>query len=87
MASSIGLTNPLRLPWTPLVKGPFIGWDAPQVMPSKMAVWTMPQLAFAAVIGFSNGAQRPKPTSTTAAGNLIILPSECDKWVVKKFLP
>jgi LCP family protein required for cell wall assembly len=78
------LTDPLRLPYN-LVKGPFIGWDAPQVMVSSMGAWTMPQLAFAAAIGFSAGSDVLKPTSTTAAGNLIIPPSECDR-AVKKFL-
>ena len=67
------------------MKGPFIGWDAPQVMVSSMGAWTMPQLAFAAAIGFSAGSDVLKPTSTTAAGNLIIPPSECDR-AVKKFL-
>ena len=62
----------IRLPYN-LVKGPFIGWDAPQVMVSSMGAWTMPQLAFAAAIGFSAGSDVLKPTSTTAAGNLIIL--------------
>ena len=41
-----------------LVKGPFIGWDAPQVMVSSMGAWTMPQLAFAAAIGFSSWKRR-----------------------------
>ena len=78
------LTDPLRLPYN-VVKGPFIAWDAPQVMVSSMGAWTMPQLVFAAGIGFSNGSDVLKPTSTTAAGNLIIPPSECDR-AVKKFL-
>jgi LCP family protein required for cell wall assembly len=78
------LTDPLRLPYN-LVKGPFIAWDAPQVMVSSMGAWTMPQLVFAAGIGFSNGSDVLKPTSTTAAGNLIIPPDECDR-AVKKFL-
>jgi LCP family protein required for cell wall assembly len=78
------LTDPFRLPYN-LVKGPFIAWDAPQVMVSSMGAWTMPQLVFAAAIGFSNGNDVLKPTSTTAAGNLIIPPSECDR-AVKKFL-
>jgi LCP family protein required for cell wall assembly len=78
------LTDPLRLPYN-LVKGPFIAWDAPQVMVSSMGAWTMPQLVFAAAIGFSNGSDVLKPTSTTAAGNLIIPPAECER-AVKKFL-
>ncbi len=78
------LTDPLRFPYN-VAKGPFIAWDAPQVMVSSMGAWTMPQLVFAAAIGFSNGSDVLKPTSTTAAGNLIIAPSECDR-AVKKFL-
>jgi LCP family protein required for cell wall assembly len=79
------LTDPLRAPYN-IVKGPFIGWDAPQVMVSSMGAWTMPQLVFAAGIGFSNGSDVLKPTGLpTAAGNLIIPPSECDR-AVKKFL-
>jgi len=78
------LTDPTRLPYN-LVKGPFIAWDAPQVMVSSMGAWTMPQLVFAAAIGFSNGSDVLKPSTTTAAGNLIIAPEECER-AVKKFL-
>jgi LCP family protein required for cell wall assembly len=78
------LTDPLRLPYN-IAKGPFIAWDAPQVMVSSMGAWTMPQLVFAAAIGFSNDSDVLKPASTTAAGNLIIPPDECDR-AVKKFL-
>src|SRR3954453_6512847 len=78
------LTDPLRAPYN-LVKGPFIAWDAPQVMVSSMGAWTMPQLVLAAAIGFSNSSDVLKPTGTTAAGNLIIPPSECER-AVKKFL-
>ena len=78
------LTDPLRLPYN-LVKGPFIGWDAPQVMVSSMGAWTMPQLVFAAVIGFSSDSDVLKPTGTTPAGNLLIPPEECLR-AVKKFL-
>jgi LCP family protein required for cell wall assembly len=79
------LTDPLRLPYN-LVKGPFIAWDAPQVMVSSMGAWTMPQLVFAAAIGFSNGSDTLKPSGPpTAAGNLIIPQDECVR-AVKKFL-
>ncbi len=78
------LTDPLRVPYN-LIKGPFIAWDAPQVMVSSMGAWTMPQLVFAAIIGFGSGSDVLKPVSTTAAGNLIIPPSECER-AVKKFL-
>ena len=62
---------------------------ADEAMPgARTRVWSgvqMPQLVFAAGIGFSNGSDFLKPTSTTAAGNLIIPPEECDR-AVKKFL-
>ncbi len=50
-----------------------------------MGAWTMPQLVFAAIIGFSKGSDVLKPSSTTAAGNLIIPKDECVR-AVKKFL-
>ena len=78
------LTDPLRLPYN-FIKGPFIAWNAPQVMASSMGAWTMPQLVFAAVIGFSNDSDVLKPSGGTAAGNLIIPPDECQR-AVKKFL-
>jgi LCP family protein required for cell wall assembly len=78
------LTDPLRLPYN-FIKGPFIAWNAPQVMVSSMGAWTMPQLVFAAVIGLSNDSDVLKPSGETAAGNLIIPPEECDR-AVKKFL-
>jgi LCP family protein required for cell wall assembly len=78
------LTDPLRLPYN-FIKGPFIAWNAPQVMASSMGAWTMPQLVFAAVIGFSNDSDVLKPSGETAAGNLIIPPDECQR-AVKKFL-
>jgi LCP family protein required for cell wall assembly len=78
------LTDPLRLPYN-FIKGPFIGWNAPKAMVSSMGAWTMPQLMFAAVIGFSKGSDVLKPASTTAAGNLIIPKGECER-AVKKFL-
>jgi hypothetical protein len=78
------LTDPLRLPYN-FVKGPFIAWSAPQVMVSSMGAWTMPQLLFAAGIGFSNDSDFLRPSGETAAGNLIIPPEECQR-AVKKFL-
>jgi LCP family protein required for cell wall assembly len=78
------LTDPLRLPYN-FIKGPFIGWNAPKAMVSSMGAWTMPQLVFGALIGFSKGSDVLKPTGTTAAGNLIIPKDECVR-AVKKFL-
>ena len=45
----------------------------------------MPQLVFAALIGFSNDSDFVKPSGETAAGNLVIAPEECER-AVKKFL-
>jgi hypothetical protein len=45
----------------------------------------MPQLVLAALAGFNKGSEVLKPASTTAAGNLIIPPSECER-AVKQFL-
>jgi LCP family protein required for cell wall assembly len=78
------LTDPLRLPYN-FIKGPFIAWNAPQVMVSSMGAWTMPQLVFAAVIGLSNDSDVLQPAGETAAGNLIIPQDECQR-AVKKFL-
>jgi LCP family protein required for cell wall assembly len=78
------LTDPLRLPYN-FIKGPFIGWNAPKAMVSSMGAWTMPQLVFAAVIGGGGGTDVLKPASTTAAGNLVIPQSECER-AVKQFL-
>jgi LCP family protein required for cell wall assembly len=78
------LTDPLRLPYN-FIKGPIIGWNAPKAMESSMGAWTMPQLVFAAVIGFSSGTDVLEPASTTAAGNLVIPEDECQQ-AVKKFL-
>jgi len=78
------LTDPLRLPYN-FIKGPFIAWSAPQVMVSSMGALTMPQLVFAAVIGFSNDSDILKPSGETAAGNLVIPPEECER-AAKKFL-
>ena len=78
------LTSPLRLPYN-FIKGPIIGWNAPKAMESSMGAWTMPQLVFAAAIGFRGGTDVLKPASTTAAGNLVIPEDECQR-AVKKFL-
>jgi LCP family protein required for cell wall assembly len=78
------LTSPLRLPYN-FIKGPFIAWSAPQVMVSSMGALTMPQLVFAAAIGFSNDSDFLKPSGETEAGNLVIAPEECER-AVKKFL-
>jgi LCP family protein required for cell wall assembly len=78
------LISPLRLPYN-FIKGPIIGWNAPKAVVSSMGAFAMPQLVFAAVIGFSKGTDFLKPTSTTGAGNLIIPKDECER-AVKKLL-
>jgi LCP family protein required for cell wall assembly len=70
------LTDPLRLPYN-FIKGPIIGWNAPKAMVSSMGALTMPQLVFAAAIGGGGGTDVLEPSSTTAAGNLVISPEEC----------
>jgi LCP family protein required for cell wall assembly len=44
------LTDPMRLPYN-FIKGPIIGWTAPQAFVSDMGFFTMPQLILAAAIG------------------------------------
>jgi LCP family protein required for cell wall assembly len=55
------LTDPLRLPYN-FLKGPVIGWNAPQAFVSDMGFLTMPQLILAAAIGGSG------PTDVLCAG-------------------
>jgi LCP family protein required for cell wall assembly len=78
------LTSITRLPYN-FIKGPFIAWNAPRAMVSSMGALTMPQLVFAAAIGGNDGSSVLKPASTTAAGNLVISPEECEK-AAKRFL-
>ena len=54
-------------------------------MVSSMGGLDMPQLVFAAAIGFSGGTDVLKPSGTTAAGNLVVSPEECER-AVKKLL-
>jgi LCP family protein required for cell wall assembly len=72
------MTSITRLPYN-FIKGPFIAWNAPKTMVSSMGALTMPQLAFAAAIGGDDGSAVLKPSSTTAAGNLVISPDDCLK--------
>jgi LCP family protein required for cell wall assembly len=79
------LTSPWRIPYN-FIKGPFIGWNAPKAMVSSMGAWSMPQLVFAAAIGGGSGTDTLKPSGPpTAAGNLVIPQSECER-AVKRFL-
>jgi LCP family protein required for cell wall assembly len=72
------LTSITRLPYN-FIKGPFIAWNAPKAMVSSMGAWNFPQLAFAAAIGGNDGSFVMKPTSTTAAGNLVVSPEDCEQ--------
>src|SRR3954452_22767982 len=70
------LTDPLRIPYN-FIHGPFIGWDAPRAFVSDMGALTLPQLVFSAAISGSSGSDVLKPSSTDAAGNLVVSHSEC----------
>lgn len=72
------LTSITALPMN-FIKGPIIGWNAPKAMVSSMGALTMPQLMLAAVIGGNDGTDVLKPSGTTAAGNLVISASECER--------
>ncbi len=61
-----------------LLKGPLIGWDAPKAMVSSMGMLSMPQFVISAAIG-GGGTDVLKPASTTAAGNLVVSPTECER--------
>ncbi len=70
------LTSPLRLPYN-FIKGPLIGWRAPKAIISDLGAFTMPELAFAAIIG-GGGDQTAvlEPSGSSSAGNLIISDEE-----------
>jgi LCP family protein required for cell wall assembly len=71
------LTSITSLPLN-FIKGPLIGWNAPKAMVSSMGFFTMPQLVISAAIG-GGGTDVLKPSSTTAAGNLVVSPEECER--------
>ena len=60
------------------IKGPLIGWNAPKAMVSSMGALTMPQLVISAAIG-GGGTDVLEPSGTTAAGNLVVSPEECER--------
>ncbi len=60
------------------IKGPLIGWNAPKAMVSSMGGLNMPQLVLSAAIG-GGGTDVLKPSGTTAAGNLVVSPEECER--------
>jgi hypothetical protein len=56
------ITSPLRLPYN-FVKGPIIGWTAPQAFISDMGLIEMPQLALSSIFAGS-----PKPDVLVPSG-------------------
>jgi LCP family protein required for cell wall assembly len=71
------LTSITSLPLN-FIKGPLIAWNAPKAMVSSMGALTMPQLAIAAATG-GGGTDVLTPSGTTAAGNLVVSPEECER--------
>jgi LCP family protein required for cell wall assembly len=71
------LTSITSLPMN-FIKGPLIGWNAPKAMVSSMGALTMPQLVLSAAIG-SGETDVLVPSGTTAAGNLVVSPDECER--------
>ncbi len=71
------LTSITALP-SNFIKGPLIGWNAPKAMVSSMGALTMPQLVISAAIG-GGGTDVLTPASTTASGNLVVAPQECER--------
>jgi LCP family protein required for cell wall assembly len=72
------LTSITSLPMN-FIKGPFIAWNAPKAMVSSMGAFTMPQLVVPLTLGGGGDTDILKPSSTTAAGNLVISPEECER--------
>jgi LCP family protein required for cell wall assembly len=71
------LTSITAIPMN-FIKGPLIGWNAPKAMVSSMGALNMPQLVLSAAIG-GGGTDVLEPSSTTAAGNLVVSPEECER--------
>ena len=78
------LTSPLRLPIN-FLKGPIIGWTAPQAIISDMGALTMPQLMMAAAIGGDSDPVVLEPSGAGPAGSLIVPAEECQR-AVEEFL-
>src|SRR3954454_2173149 len=76
------LTDPARLPYN-FIHGPFIAWNAPRAFVSDMGALTLPQLVFSAAISGTSGSDVLVPSSTSAAGNLVVSHSECVRAVTK----
>jgi LCP family protein required for cell wall assembly len=81
------LTSVTRFPYN-FIKGPFIGWDAPNAFISDMGGFTLPQVAIAAIIGGSgqtNVLGANNQASSGPAGSIFIPQGACEE-AVKKLL-
>lgn len=78
------LTSPLRLPYN-FLKGPIVGWTAPQAIISDMGALTMPQLVLAAAVGGDSDPALLEPSGAGPAGSLFIPAEECQR-AVEEFL-
>jgi len=83
------LTDPLRLPYN-FVKGPIIGWSAPQAFVSDMGLLTMPQLILAAGIGGNAAADvlcaGANEGCTSGPGGSVEVPESVRRKAVDRFL-
>ncbi|MFN8215002.1 MAG: LCP family protein [Solirubrobacterales bacterium] len=83
------LTDPLRLPYN-FIKGPIIGWTAPQAFVSDMGFFTMPQLVLAAAIGGEAATNvlcsRPKEECGIGPGGSIEVPDSVRRQAVRKLM-
>jgi LCP family protein required for cell wall assembly len=78
------LTSPLRVPYN-FIKGPIIGWTAPQAIISDMGALTMPQLVLSAAVGGDSDPELLEPSGPGPGGSLIIPVEECEE-AVETFL-
>jgi LCP family protein required for cell wall assembly len=75
------ITSPLRAPYN-FIKGPWIGWAAPQAFISDMGAPALAQLAVASVFAESKSSVL-EPSAPGPAGSLIIPSAECRAKVEK----
>ncbi len=77
------LTDPLRVPIN-FIKGPLIGWTAPKAIVSDMGAFTMPQVAFAALLaGGGSETSVLIPDGAGAGGGLTVSEGEVQEKVEK----
>jgi LCP family protein required for cell wall assembly len=74
------LTDPWRVPRN-FIFGPWIGWNAPKAFVSDMGAFTMPQLAFAAVIGGGSKTTVLRPSGPGPEGSLFVPQENCARAV------